>query len=48
MKFRKLTTSIIGVALAMCFGLSAFGQEMKPVQLPEPKLDPSKSLVQAL
>ncbi|MGO9118514.1 MAG: SagB/ThcOx family dehydrogenase, partial [Desulfomonilaceae bacterium] len=26
----------------------AFGQEMKPIQLPEPKLDSSKSLAQAL
>jgi SagB-type dehydrogenase family enzyme len=48
MKFRKLTISIIGVAFAVCFALSAFGQELKPVRLPEPKLDPSKSLVQAL
>jgi Nitroreductase family len=48
MKIRMLTISIICVAIAVCFVLSAFGQELKPVQLPEPKLDPSKSLVQAL
>ena len=48
MKFRTLTISMICVVFAVCFALSAFGQELKPVQLPEPKLDPSKSLVQAL
>jgi nitroreductase len=48
MKLRMLTISMICVALAVCFVLSALGEELKPVQLPEPKLDPSKSLVQAL
>jgi nitroreductase len=48
MKLRKLTISLICVALTVCFALSAFGQELKPVQLPEPKLDPIKSLAQAL
>jgi len=32
----------------MVFVLYAFGQEMKPIQLPAPKLDANKSLVQAL
>ena len=32
----------------MVFVLSAFCQELKPIQLPEPKLDSSKSLAQAL
>ena len=38
------------VSLAFCASLllPAFGQEMKPIQLPDPKLDQSKSLVQAL
>lgn len=48
MKFRMLAMSMICVVFAVCFALSAFGQELKPVQLPEPKLDSSKSLVQAL
>ena len=48
MKFRTLTISMICVLFAVSFALSAFGQEQKPVQLPEPKLDPSKSLAQAL
>jgi len=42
---------IIGLAsLILCIGfiLPAFAQETKTVQLPEPKLDQSKSLVQAL
>ena len=47
MKFRILTISVVCVVFASGFVLSAFGQELKPIQLPEPKLDPSKSLVQA-
>jgi hypothetical protein len=40
----------IAASLIFCVGvlLPAFGQEMKPIKLPEPKLDASKSLVQAL
>jgi len=48
MKFRMLTISMVCVVFAVGFALSAFGQELKPVQLPEPKLDSSKSLAQAL
>jgi len=44
------TVLAITVSLIFCSGLliSAFAQEMKPIQLPEPKLDPGKSLAQAL
>ena len=40
----------IAASLIFCVGLllPAFGQEMKPIKLPEPKLDPSKSLAQVL
>ncbi len=48
MKFRMLTVSAVCVGFAMAFALSAFGEALKPVQLLEPKLDPSKSLAQAL
>ena len=48
MKFRMLTVGVVCVVFAMGFGLSAFGQELKPIQLPEPRLDTSKSLAQAL
>lgn len=48
MKTRTLIA--IAVSLIFCTGLllPAFAEEMKPVKLPEPKLDASKSLVQAL
>jgi nitroreductase len=48
MKTRPLI--IIAASLIFCAGLllPAFSQELKPLQLPEPKLDPGKSLVQAL
>jgi hypothetical protein len=41
---------IFATTLIFCAGLllPAFSQELKPLQLPEPKLDPGKSLVQAL
>jgi hypothetical protein len=39
---------MVCVLFAMGFVLPAFGQDLKPVQLPEPKLDASKSLAQAL
>ncbi len=46
------TRSLIAIAasLMFCAGmlLPVFGQEMKAIQLPEPKLNESKSLVQAL
>ncbi len=48
MKFRMLTIGMVCVVFAVGFALSAFGQELKPIQLPEPKLDPNKSLAQAL
>src|SRR5208337_2177294 len=48
MKFRMLTISMVCAVFAVGFALSAFYQELKPVQLPEPKLDPSKSLARAL
>jgi nitroreductase len=38
----------MSLVFVMGLCLSAFAQELKPIQLPEPKLDPSKSLVQAL
>jgi nitroreductase len=39
----------MAVSLILCVGiLPVFGQEMKGIKLPEPKLEPSKSLVQAL
>lgn len=48
MKTRVLIA--IAASLIFCVGilLPAFGQEMKPIKLPEPKLDASKPLVQAL
>ncbi|MCL5125013.1 MAG: SagB/ThcOx family dehydrogenase [Deltaproteobacteria bacterium] len=48
MKSRMLTVSIVCVFFTVGFVLSALGQELKPVKLPEPKLDSGKSLVQAL
>ncbi len=48
MKFRMLTVSMVCVVFTIGFVLSAFAQDLKPIQLPEPKLDPSKSLAQAL
>jgi len=48
MKTRTPIVIAACLVLSVFFLVSAFGQEMKPIQLPEPKLDPSKSLVQAL
>ncbi|MHB8203987.1 MAG: SagB/ThcOx family dehydrogenase [Desulfomonilaceae bacterium] len=48
MKLRMLTVSVVCVVFAMVFALSAFAQELKPIKLPEPKLDANKSLAQAL
>jgi nitroreductase len=47
---RMRTVAVIGVSLILCTGLlaQAFADELKPIQLPAPKLDPGKSLVQAL
>jgi SagB-type dehydrogenase family enzyme len=44
------TGFVITVCLAFCTGLllSAYADEMKPIKLPDPKLDQSKSLAQAL
>ncbi|MCX5860781.1 MAG: SagB/ThcOx family dehydrogenase [Deltaproteobacteria bacterium] len=48
MKMR--TVFAIAVSLIFCAGIlvPAFGQDMKPIQLPEPKLDKSKPLMQTL
>jgi len=48
MKYRLLIATAASVVFAMVFALSAFAQEQKSIQLPAPKLDPKKSLVQAL
>jgi hypothetical protein len=48
MILRTLTLTVSSLAVAVVFALSALAQDAKPVQLPEPKLDPSKSLAQAL
>ncbi|MGO9118455.1 MAG: hypothetical protein ACLQPD_12725, partial [Desulfomonilaceae bacterium] len=48
MRYRTMIATLASCAFAMVFVLYAFGQEMKPIQLPEPKLDSSKSLAQAL
>jgi nitroreductase len=48
MKIRKLMVIFVSLATVTCFGLSAVAQEAKPIKLPAPKLDPSKSLAQAL
>ncbi len=48
MRLRTLTLTVASLVVATCFALSALAQELKPIQLPEPKLDPSKSLAQAL
>lgn len=47
----RTRTVIVGMVCLVCFTgsvLMAYAQEVKPIQLPEPKLDQSKSLVQAL
>jgi nitroreductase len=48
MKKRMLIVVVVSLAFCASLLLPAFGQELKPIQLPEPKLDQSKSLVQAL
>jgi hypothetical protein len=48
MKYRMPIAVVASMIFAMVFVMSAFGQELKSVQLPAPKLDPNKSLVQAL
>jgi nitroreductase len=47
---RMRTVAAIGASLILCTGLlaQAFADELKPIQLPAPKLDTGKSLVQAL
>jgi hypothetical protein len=48
MKFRVQIAVVVSVLFATGFVMSAFGQEMKSVKLPAPKLDSKKSLAQAL
>jgi nitroreductase len=48
MKVSKLMLMFVSLAAVTCFALSAIAQEAKPIKLPAPKLDPSKSLAQAL
>ena len=48
MKTRILIAIATSLIFCVALLLPAFGQEMKPIKLPEPKLDASKSLVQAL
>jgi nitroreductase len=48
MKYRTLIATLVCIVFVAGSMLSAFGQELKSIQLPEPKLDPSKSLGQAL
>lgn len=48
MKVRKLMMILVSLVAVTCFALSAIAQETKPIPLPAPKLDPSKSLAQAL
>jgi hypothetical protein len=47
---RKRALMVVAASLIFCAAmlLPAFAEDMKAIQLPEPKLDPSKSLVQAL
>jgi len=47
---KKRTLIVVAASLMLCAGLvlSAFAEETKSVPLPVPKLDPSKSLAQAL
>lgn len=48
MKRRTLIVTLVCIVFVVGSALSAFGQELKSIQLPEPKLDPNKSLAQAL
>ena len=48
MKSSKLTVGLISLFIAVCFALTAIAQDSKPIPLPAPKLDPGKSLAQAL
>jgi nitroreductase len=48
MRIRTLIVAVTSLVFFMSFALSALAQEMKPIQLPEPKLDQNKSLAQAL
>jgi nitroreductase len=47
-KYRTLIVTLVCIAFVAGSVLSAFGQELKPIKLPDPKLDPNKSLVEAL
>lgn len=48
MDLRTWTKAFICIVFVLSFVLSAFGQEFKPIQLPEPKLETTKTLGQAL
>jgi SagB-type dehydrogenase family enzyme len=48
MNHRTLVSAALLLAVSTAVVLSGFAQDMKPVLLPEPKLDPNKSLAQAL
>ena len=48
MNTRLLITSAVCFTFAIGLLAPAFGDELKPSPLPQPNLDPSKSLVQAL
>jgi SagB-type dehydrogenase family enzyme len=48
MKTKKFIAIAGSLIICLSLLLPAFAEEMKPIQLPEPKLDQSKSLVQAL
>lgn len=48
MKTKTFVATVVSLIFCMGLLLPAFGEEIKPVKLPEPKLDASKSLVQAL
>ncbi len=45
---KKLVAIAGSLIVCLCLLLPAFAQETKPIKLPEPKLDPGKSLAQAL
>jgi hypothetical protein len=45
---RTLIVTLVCIVFVAVSALSAFAQELKPIQLPEPKLDQNKSLAQAL
>lgn len=48
MKLRTLILTLASLVFATCFVLSVSAQELKLIKLPEPRLDASKSLANAL